>query len=46
MRPHTTDARTRTGPDCGAAAAYIWDRAAWAALYDNATREVLPASGW
>lgn len=43
---YATDPRTCTGPDCGAAAAYIWDRAAWAALYDNATRETLPASGW
>jgi len=43
---HTTDARACAGPDCGAAAAYIWDRAAWAALYDNATRALLPASGW
>jgi hypothetical protein len=46
IRLHTTDARACTGPDCGAAAAYVWDREAWAALYDNATREVLPASGW
>jgi hypothetical protein len=46
IRLHTTDARACAGPDCGAAAAYVWDREAWAALYDNATREVLPASGW